>query len=126
MRFALSFLTEVGQTKRLGRLILALFAQRDHDQHDQRDDIRQHLVKLLDGEVGAAGNEDVQNVAAAEENGGQNAHVRTPDREDDQRDGEPAAVAEGVVRPDAAGVVHDVIQAAESGDHAADAGRGCA
>ena len=46
----------------------------------------------------------------------------TPDGEDDQRDGQPAAVAEGVVGPHAVGVVHDVVQTAQTRDHGADAG----
>ena len=64
----------------------------------------------------------MQDIQSAEEEGREHANVRLPDREDDERDGKPAAVAEGVVRPDAAGVVHDVVQSAEAGDHAADAG----
>ena len=118
----LSLFAEVAQTQRCGRLILALLAQRHDDQNDQRDDVGEHLVELLDGKVGAGGDEDIENVEPAEQDGGQHADVRTPDREDDERDGEPAAVAEGVVGPDAAGVVHDVIQAAETRNHAADAG----
>ena len=108
--------------ERCGRLILALLAQRHDDQNDQRDDVGEHLVELLDGKIGTGGDEDVEDVESAEENGRQHADIRTPDRENDQRNGEPAAVAEGVVRPHAAGVVHDVVQTAETRDHAADAG----
>ena len=64
----------------------------------------------------------IENVEAAEEDGRQHADVGPPDGEDHQGDGQPAAVAEGVVGPHAAGVVHHVVQAAETGDHAAHAG----
>ena len=64
----------------------------------------------------------MQDIQSAEEEGREHADVRLPDRKDDERDGKPAAVAERIVGPDAAGVVHDVVQSAEAGDHAADAG----
>ena len=96
----LSLFAEVAQTQRCGRLILALLAQRHDDQNDQRDDVGEHLVEFLDGKVGAGGDEDIEDVEPAEQDGGQHADVRTPDREDDERDGEPAAVAEGVVGAD--------------------------
>ena len=64
----------------------------------------------------------MQDVKTAEQERGQHADVRAPHREDDERDGKPAAVAEGVGRPDALGVVHDVVQSAETGDHRARAG----
>ena len=51
----LSLFAEVAQTQRCGRLILALLAQRHDDQNDQRDDVGEHLVELLDGKVGAGG-----------------------------------------------------------------------
>ena len=63
----LSLFTEVAQTQRCGRLILALLAQRHDDQNDQRDDVGEHLVELLDGKVGAGGDEDIENVEPAEQ-----------------------------------------------------------
>ena len=80
----LSFFSEVGKTQRLGGLILALFAERDDDQNDQCDHVRKHLIELLDGKVRAGGDEDVENVAAAKEDGSEHAYIRAPDREDDE------------------------------------------
>ena len=121
-RSGLPLLSEIGQSQACRGLALALVAQAGEDQHDDGDDVGEHLVELLHGQVHAGGNVHVQDVQPAEEEGGQHADVRPPYREDDQRDGQPAAVAEGVVGPYAAGVVHDVVEAAEAGDHAADAG----
>ena len=64
----------------------------------------------------------MQDVQSAKEDGGQHAGVRPPDGEDDQGDGQPPSVAEGVVGPDAVGVVQHVVEAAEARDHAAHAG----
>ena len=64
----------------------------------------------------------MQDIQSAKQEGGNNPQVRPPDREDNQGDCQPAAVTERVVAPDAAGIVHDIVQAAESGDHAADTG----
>ena len=66
----------------------------------------------------------MHDVQSAEEKRRKHAHIGPPHRKDDQRDREPAAVAEGVVGPDARGIVHDIVQSAEPGDHRADAGGG--
>ena len=121
-RPASPFLAEIRQAEACGGLILALGAHARDDEHEDRDDIGDHLIELLNGEVHTRRQEDMQDIQSAEEERGKHADVRLPDREDDERDGEPATVAEGVVRPDAAGVVHDVVQSAEPGDHAADTG----
>ena len=118
----LSFFSEIRQTQRHGGLILALVAHTGADEDDYRDEVGQHFVQLLNGEIAAGGDEDIEDVQPAEEDGGQHAETRPPDREDNEGNGEPAPVAEGVVRPDAAGVIHHVVQPAEAGDHAADAG----
>ena len=104
----LPFFSEVCQTKGGGGLVLTLVAHAGDDEDDYRDDVRQHLIQLFYCEIHAAGDEDVQDIQAAEQERGDDADVRTPDREDDQRDGEPAAVAERVVRPDAAGMTNAV------------------
>ena len=118
---ALPFLSEVREPEALGGLVFLLAPDGGDDQHDDRDDVGEHLVELLVRHAG--GDEQVEDVQPAEEDAGEDGDVGTPDREDDQRDGQPAAVAEGVVAPHAAGVVHDVVQTAEARDHAADAGR---
>ena len=99
-----ALLPEVGETQARGGLILPLFAHGDDDEHHQGDDVGDHLVELLHRQVQAGGDVEIQDVEAAEEDGGQDADVGTPDGEDDQSDGQPAAVAEGVVGPNAVGV----------------------
>ena len=98
-----AFLAEVGETEGRRGLILPLFTQGHDDQHDQSDDVGQHLVQLLDSHLCAGGQIDVQNVQTTKQDGGQNTDIGTPDGEDDQRDGQPAAVTEGVVGPHAVG-----------------------
>ena len=82
--------------------------------------IRSHFEKLLvaHAEVRYI---VVNNEKSAEKDGAENADVRLPNSEDNQRDGEPASVAKAVVGPNAAGVVHNVVKTAETCDHAADA-----
>ena len=46
---------------------------------------------------------EIQDVKPAEQDGSQHADVGPPDGEDHQCDGQPAAVAEGVVGPDTGG-----------------------
>ena len=98
-RPASPFLAEIRQAEACRGLIFALGAHARDDEHDDRDDIGDHLVQFLDSEVRAARQEDVQDIQSAEEEGREHADVRLPDREDDERDGKPAAVAEGGVRP---------------------------
>ena len=88
----LSFFSEVRQAQALRRLILTLFAQAGEAQHNDGDDIGQHFVQFLYGGIGAGGNVHMQNVEAAKEDGGEHADIGAPDGEDNQRDGQPAAV----------------------------------
>ena len=118
----LSFFSEICKAERGRRLVLALFAHRNDNEHDDGDKVREHLVQLHHVKLRSCRNVEINNVQSAEEYRGYDRKVRSPDREDDQRDGKPAAVAEGIVRPYAAGLVPDIVQAAEAGDHAADAG----
>ena len=122
MTKVLPLLAEVAQTQACRRLLFLVVPQAGDHQHHHGDHIGQHLVQLLHGHLGAGGDVQIQNVQAAEQNGGQDADIGTPDGEDDQGDGQPAPVAEGVVGPHAAGVVHHIVQAAQARDHAADAG----
>lgn len=66
-RPASPFLAEIRQAEACGGLIFALGTYARDDEHDDRDDIGDHLVQFLDGEVRAARQEDVQDVQAAEE-----------------------------------------------------------
>ena len=118
----LSLFPEVGHTQAFGGLVLPLVAHGGQHQHQNGHKIGKHFVQLLHRQVGARGNEQIQNVQSAEKNGAENAHIGTPDGEDYQGNGQPAPIAEGIVGPDAAGVVHDVVQAAQAGDHAAQTG----
>ena len=122
MTKVLPFLSEVAEAQACRRLLFHVVAQAGDHQHHHGDHIRQHLVQLLHGHLAAGGDVQIQDVQAAKQDGGQDADIGTPDGEDHQGDGQPAAVAEGVVGPHAAGVVHHVVQAAETGDHAAHAG----
>lgn len=63
----LPFFSEIRQAEACGGLIFALGTHARDDEHDDRDDIGDHLVQFLDGEVRAARQEDVQDVQAAEE-----------------------------------------------------------
>ena len=123
-RAGLPFFSEVREAEGLGGLILALVAGAGDYEDNKSNHVGDHLVKLLELHVvHGNGQVEIDDIKPAEEEGGPDCPVRAPDREDDESDGEPAAVAEGVVGPYAAGVVHDVEEAAETGYHAADAGR---
>ena len=100
-------------------MILAFLPDGGDDQREDGDNVGQHLqdrdhmhlqIEIVE--------KDIQR---AEEIGSRNGKRRTPDGEDDDRDGEPSAVAESVVRPDAAGIVHHEEESAESRDHPAHA-----
>ena len=91
------------------------------DENDDGNDVRSHLEKLLNA-YAEVRDVVVNNEKSAEKDGAENADVRLPNSEDNQRDGEPASVAKAVVGPNAAGVVHNVVKAAKTGNHTADAG----
>lgn len=122
--YCLSLFPEVGGAEAFGGLVFALVAHAGQDQHDDGDYEGEHFVQLLDCQIRAGGQEQVEDVQAAEQEGGQNAQIRTPDAENNNGDGQPAPVAKGIVGPDAAGVIHDVVQSAQPCDHGAEAGRG--
>lgn len=63
----LAFFPEEAETQRGGGLILPLFPQGNDDEHRQRYHIGEHLVKLLDGQVGAGGNVEIQDVKPTEQ-----------------------------------------------------------
>lgn len=105
-----------------GRIVLPFFLHGNDDKNKDRDHVGEHFVKLLHREIHAGRDEHMENVQSAEEERSENADVRTPHGEDNERDSEPAAVTEAVIGPYAAGIVHHVIESAETGDHAAGAG----
>ena len=95
----------------------------DSDKNDDRYYIREHLIYLLYGEVGAGRDVQIKYIESAEEHRFPDSPVRTPDREDYQRDSEPSSVTERVVRPYSACVVEYVVESAYARDHASDADR---
>ena len=64
----------------------------------------------------------MDNVQAAEQERADDGQIRSPKGEDYEGNRQPAAVTEAVTRPNAACVVHDVVQTAESGNHTAETG----
>ena len=119
----LPFFSEVWQAECSRRLVLSPLLHADDDQNEDGDDEGCHLVDLLDRHVRTGWNVQIENVQRTEQERSQNADIRSPDSEDNQRDGQPSSVTERVVGPHAGGVVHDIIQSAESCNHGADAGR---
>ena len=117
----LSFFSEIRGSESGGGLILTLFAHAYHHKYDYGDDIGEHFEKLL-GAESESGDIVVNYIKRTEEEGAEDAGIRLPEREYNERDGEPSAVAEAFVRPDAVGVVHYIIKSAESRDDASDAG----
>ena len=69
----------------------------DSNKNDDGYYIREHLVNLLDGKVGAGRDVQIEYIESAEEHRFPDSPVWTPDREDYQCDGEPSAVSESVV-----------------------------
>ena len=64
----------------------------------------------------------IQDIQSAEKEGCEYADIRSPDGEDDQCDGKPASVTKGIVGPDAAGIIHYIVQSAQTCDHTSHAG----
>ena len=89
----------------------------------QRYHIRNHFIQLLKFHmIHSCRDVQVENVQTTKEDGGKNGNHRTPDGKNNQRDGQPASVTEGIVGPDTAGIVHDIIKAAQTCDHTAHTG----
>lgn len=117
-----AFFSEIGDAQTGGRLVFLSAAQRDGDQDDQREQIRQHLEDLIRA-VEQAGDQEIQPGEDAEQVRAPDAAQRLPRCEDDQRDGQPAERLDGGAGlPEAIDVFHDVERAAEAGDTGADAG----
>ena len=113
----LPFLAEIRYAKAFRRLIFPLASDAGDDQHHQGNHVGNHLIKLLVLHViHTGGDVQIDDVQTAEQEGGQDAYIRSPDGEDHQGDGKPAPIAEGVVGPDAAGVVHNIVKSAQARD----------
>ena len=121
-----AILSEIRGSEGCGRLILALFADADHDEHDYGHDVREHLKYRYHLHIDLDLEEDVdiivEHVKRSEKVGADDGKVGLPRCEDDEGDGKPAAVAERTVRPNAVLIVEHEVEPAESCDHSADAG----
>ena len=67
----LSFFAEIRNAQALRGLVLSLLFHAGDDEHDQRDDVRKHLVELLEGEVHACRDVQVEDIKAAEQDRGE-------------------------------------------------------
>lgn len=105
----------------LRRLALSAVADAYYYKNNNCNNIGSHFEKLLNAYTEVR-NIVVNNKKSAKEDGTENADIRFPYGEDNERDGKPASVAKAVVGPNSASVVHNIIKAAESGNHAANAG----
>ena len=56
---------------------------------------------------------------SAEQDWTDDAEIRSPDSEDNECYCKPASVAECVIRPDSAGIIHNVVKSAEACDNTA-------
>ena len=111
---------EVIQTQRSGRLLFLVVAHTRNDEYDDRDHIGQDLIELRGNE--RDDQTQVEDHQRAEEHAAPDRAQRTPQAEDDQRDGEPADAGKALVVPHTARDGHDVDHAADGAHTAADDG----
>ena len=64
----------------------------------------------------------IQNIQTTKQERSKYTDIRSPDSEDDQRNGKSASVTERIVGPDAAGIIHYIVQSAQTCDHTSHAG----
>ena len=111
---------EVIQAQRSGRLLFLVVAHTRNDEYDDRDHIGQDLIELRGNE--RDDQTQVEDHQRAEEHAAPDRAQRTPQAEDDQRDGEPADAGKALVVPHTARDGHDVDHAADGAHTAADDG----
>lgn len=125
---SLSFLAEIGETKAQGRLVFTLVADAGYDKYQNGKYVGKHLQEGF----GCHGNRnpvDVCDMAGAaeqeaEDSGTDDGHMRTPECEDDQCNGEPTEGFKAQISFLRSHVVDDVIESAKACDAAADTGCG--
>ena len=127
----LALLSEIGKAKACRRLVFALSAEADENQHQNGDDIGKHfenfLARARHGDGDAHQPEqvckvEIQPVEHPEEVGAPDGVNRLPARKDDQRHRQPAQRLQAAAAcPGALDVVHGVIQAAQPRNGAANA-----
>jgi len=117
----LSFFSEVVNSKALRRLMLSLFTHTCDYKHDDGYHVGKHLEELLC--FGAESLNIVIRIAeSTEEECADYSHRGLPKREDNKCDCHPSSIAEGVVRPNARSIGHNVLKSAESCDGTTDTG----
>ena len=103
------------------RLVFPLVLDAGHDKHQDGDHVRRHGDKLL-YRGAEARYKDAADIETAEKEGAEDAKHRLPKGEDNDSDSQPAPVAEAVVGPGTAGVVHDPVEASQSCNNSSDNG----
>lgn len=63
-----AFFAEIRKTEAFRRLIGALVAHTAENKHDDRDNVRKHLVKFLDGKICSRRDVNVEDIKTAEQN----------------------------------------------------------
>ena len=121
MNIMLPILAEIRKAEACGRLVLAAFAHTCDDKHEYRYRIRGHFDELL-SVYAHTGDIVVYYEQSAEQNRAENTYIRLPDCKNYKRDCKPASVTETVVRPNTVGIIHNIVQSAESRYNTADAG----
>ena len=123
--FDLSFFSEVVKPETLWGLMLPLFTHTCNNEHNDCNNIGKHFEKFL-GFRTESGNVVVCVAKSAENEGADNGNRGLPESENNKSNSHPAAVTESVVRPNAAGVSHNVLKTAKTRNSAADTGCGIA
>ena len=104
------------------RLVFPLVLDAGHDKHQDGYHIRCHGDELL-YRGAEARYKDAADIETAEKEGAEDAEHRLPKGEDNDGNSQPAPVAEAVVGPGTAGVVHDPVEASQSCNNSSDNGR---
>ena len=103
----LAIFAEVGLAQVGRRLMLPLLTHTGDDQHDDGHHIGQHIEQLLG--IGAQRHAEQRHIVIqvaehTEHKRADDRHPGLPQSKDDQRDGHPAAVTEGIVGPNTVGI----------------------
>ena len=117
-----AFFAEVGETQTCRRLVLTLLAQRDGDQHQNGDQIGEHLEQL-DILAAQTGNDQIDPEQQTEQIAAPDSIERAPGGKDNQCHSQPAQSFDGALAgPGALDVVHGVVKTTHAGDTGADTG----
>src|SRR5699024_1612271 len=117
----LSLFTEVGKSQSCRGLVFLLLTEAGDYQNDDGNYIRQRLENFLHASS-QSGDVKIQDVESAEKESSPYSVQRFPQSEDYKGNRKPSSVAEAVIRPGSAGVLHNEVQAAQTRKTCADAG----